>query len=164
MRCPFCEHDKDKVVDSRAIEAGRSIRRRRECLSCARRFTTYEHVEDSPRLTIIKKDDSRVPYTREKVIAGLEKACYKRPVSAGQLVQIAESVEDELFQRGDKEVPAVQIGQMLAERLRSVDQVAYVRFASVYRQFRNVEDLLDEVKEVIANTAPPPPRDQGKLF
>jgi len=164
MRCPFCEHDRDKVVDSRAIESGRSIRRRRECLKCNRRFTTYEHVEDSPRLTVVKKDGSRVPYTRAKIITGLEKACYKRPVSADQLTAIAESVEEELFQRGDKEVPAVQIGQMLAERLRNVDQVAYVRFASVYRQFRNVEDLLDEVKEVIANSAPPPPPEQGNLF
>jgi len=164
MRCPFCQHDKDKVVDSRSIEGGRSVRRRRECLACGRRFTTYEHVEESPRLTVIKKDGSRVPYTREKVMNGLEKACYKRPVSADQLTAIAEELEDALFQRGGKEVPSSDIGEMLVEQLRRVDHVAYVRFASIYREFSSAEDLLEEVKDVIENTAPPPEPGQGDLF
>jgi transcriptional repressor NrdR len=165
MRCPFCDADKEslKVIDSRACEGGRAIRRRRECLNCTRRFTTYERVEDQVKLTVIKKDGSRVPWDRAKVLSGLERACYKRPVEAGELTRIVDEVEDEIFRSHDKEVPSSDIGRMVSDRLRRVDQVAYVRFASVYRQFKTLEDLVDEAKAVIDAQRYEVPG-QGRLF
>jgi transcriptional repressor NrdR len=163
MRCPYCDANDDKVIDSRASDAGASIRRRRECQSCNKRFTTYEHVEDRRKLTVIKKDGSRVPYDRMNIMGGLEKACYKRPVPSEALIALVDEVEEELSRRFDKEVQAIEIGRAVAERLQNVDQVAYVRFASVYKQFRDVEDFLSEVRDVIENTDIERP-EQGWLF
>lgn len=163
MQCPYCGQSKDKVIDSRATDEGRAIRRRRECLACKRRFTTYEHVETAVRLQVVKKDGSRVPYDRSKILFGLEKACYKRPVSTEDRERLVEQVEEALFRGHDKEVEAAEIGRSLAERLKGLDQVAYVRFASVYKQFRDLDDFLDEVRDVL-ETAPADTPDQGRLF
>jgi transcriptional repressor NrdR len=152
VRCPFCKADSDKVVDSRSSDAGRVIRRRRQCLVCRRRFTTYEKVGESFKLYVIKKDNSRVPYDREKVVAGLQKACYKRPVSAEQIQQIAEKVEEDIFRNFDKEVSSAFIGESVMKHLSSVDKVAYIRFASVYRDFKDAGELIDEVSETIRRT------------
>ncbi len=163
MKCPYCDANKDKVIDSRASEGGAAIRRRRECLACGKRFTTYEHIEEKPRLTVIKKDGTRVPYDRQKVLGGLQSACYKRPISAEQINQAVDEVEEVIFRRFDREVAALEIGRTLAERLKQLDQVAYVRFASVYKQFRDLDDLLDEVRDVIESSDNAPPG-QGLLF
>jgi len=149
VRCPFCKEDKDKVVDSRSSDTGRVIRRRRQCLACKRRFTTYEKVGESFKLYVIKKDNSRVPYDRDKVIAGLQKACYKRLVSAEQIQQIADKVEEDVFRNFDKEVSSAFIGESVMKHLRNVDKVAYIRFASVYRDFKDAGELIDEVSQVI---------------
>ncbi len=162
MRCPFCQVDDDKVIDSRAAEAGRVIRRRRECQSCKRRFTTYENVEQTVRLVVIKKDGTRAPYDRQKLITGVEKACYKRPVSAQTMQAMIDDIEEQLFRADDREVQSLDIGRMVTDRLRKVDQVAYVRFASVYKQFRDLDDLLDEIRDV--SQTPPDVPGQGKLF
>ncbi|MFW6154423.1 MAG: transcriptional regulator NrdR [Planctomycetota bacterium] len=162
MQCPFCGQDSDKVVDSRSSEGGRVVRRRRQCLACKRRFTTYERIEDTIRITVVKKDDSRVPYDRNKILAGLQAACYKRPVSEADLRQIVDATEEEIFRRYDKEVPSSFIGDAVSRRLRAVDQVAYVRFASVYRAFEDVGEFLEEVAEVM-NTPDDAP-EQGRLF
>jgi transcriptional repressor NrdR len=152
VRCPFCKEDQDKVIDSRSSDSGRIIRRRRQCLSCKRRFTTYEKVGESFKLYVVKKDNSRVPYEREKIVAGLQKACYKRPVSAEQIQQIADRVEEDIFKRFDKEVPCTFIGESVMKHLRAVDKVAYIRFASVYRDFKDAGELIDEVTAVIGGT------------
>ncbi len=163
MRCPFCQEDHDKVIDSRSTDGGRVIRRRRACLRCSKRFTTYEHIEESARLMVVKKDGSRVPYNREKMLSGLEKACYKRPISIERLTQLAEEVEEDLFHRNQREIQSIDIGQAVAERLKHIDQVAYVRFASVYKHFRDLDDLLDEVRDVLQGAEPERP-EQGQLF
>ncbi len=163
MRCPYCGEDRDKVIDSRGTEEGRAIRRRRQCLACERRYTTYEHIEANHRLSVIKKDGTRVPYDRQKLLGGLQKACYKRPVSAQAMLQLIEEVEEEIFRRYEREVKAVEIGRELSERLKRLDQVAYVRFASVYKQFRDLDDLLDEVRDVL-NTDGDDTPSQGRLF
>jgi transcriptional repressor NrdR len=163
MLCPFCGVDQDKVIDSRASDGGKAIRRRRECLACHRRFTTYEHIEESAKLAVIKKDGSRVPYDRERVLGGLQRACYKRPISAEAMTKLVEEVEEEIFRRGEREVQSIEIGRALADRLKQIDHIAYVRFASVYKQFRDLDDLLDEVREVLESTPNDPP-EQGKLF
>lgn len=152
MRCPFCKEDYDKVIDSRSSDSGRVIRRRRHCLSCKRRFTTYEKVGESFKLYVVKKDNSRVPYEREKIVAGLQKACYKRPVSAEQIQQIADRVEEDIFKSFDKEVSCTFIGESVMKHLRAVDKVAYIRFASVYRDFKDAGELIDEVTAVIGRT------------
>ena len=152
MRCPFCKEDSDKVVDSRSSDAGRVIRRRRHCLACQRRFTTYEKIGESYKLFVVKKDDSRIPYERDKVITGLNKACYKRAVSAEQIQQLADKVEEDVFRTFDKEVSSSFIGESVMKHLRAVDKVAYIRFASVYRQFEDAGDLIDEVSQVIGQT------------
>ena len=154
MRCPFCKEDRDRVVDSRSSDAGRIIRRRRQCLMCKKRFTTYEKIGDSFKLYVVKKDSSRVPYDREKIVAGLQKACYKRPVSAEQILQIAEKVEESVFQKFDKEVSSVFIGESIIKNLSAVDKVAYIRFASVYRDFSDAGELIEEVSHVIAEAKP----------
>lgn len=150
MRCPFCKEDRDRVVDSRSSDSGRVIRRRRQCLLCKRRFTTYEKVGSSFKLYVVKKDNSRVPYDRDKVVSGLQKACYKREVSVEQIQQIADKVEEDIFRRFDKEVSSAFIGEYVMRHLRTVDKVAYIRFASVYRDFKDADDLIDEVSAVIA--------------
>jgi transcriptional repressor NrdR len=161
VKCPYCKEDQDKVIDSRSSESGRVIRRRRECLACGRRFTTYEKVGESFKLNVVKKDKSRVPYDRDKIIVGLQKACYKRPVSAEQIQEIADKVEEDIFKHSDKEVSSSFIGESVMRNLRNVDKVAYIRFASVYRDFNDAGELIQEVSEAIAegNT-----KNQPKLF
>lgn len=161
MRCPFCKEDRDKVVDSRSSDAGRVIRRRRQCLFCRKRFTTYEKIGESFKLSVIKKDKSRVIYDRDKIIAGLQKACYKRPVSAEQIQQIADKVEEDIFRNFDKEVLSAFIGESVMKHLRVIDKVAYIRFASVYRDFKDAGELIEEVSEVIQETEQ---IEQPKLF
>src|SRR5215212_6565128 len=150
MHCPFCNADKEslKVIDSRTCDEGRAIRRRRECLHCHKRFTTYERIEETVKLTVVKKDGRRVPWDRGKIITGLERACFKRPVPQSELLRIADEVEEETFKSHDREVPTAFVGQLVAEKLRRLDQVAYVRFASVYRQFKTLEELVNEAKAV----------------
>jgi transcriptional repressor NrdR len=152
VRCPFCKEDRDKVIDSRSSDGGRIIRRRRQCLACRKRFTTYEKTSDSFKMYVIKKDSSRVPYDREKIIAGLQKACYKRPVSAEQIRQIADKVEEDIFRNFDKEVTSSFIGENVIRHLRDVDKVAYIRFASVYRDFKDAGELIEEVSQVISQS------------
>jgi transcriptional repressor NrdR len=149
VRCPYCKEDQDRVIDSRSSESGRVIRRRRECLLCKRRFTTYEKVGESFKLNVVKKDDSRVPYEREKIIIGLQKACYKRPVSAEQIQEIADKVEEDIFKNFDKEVTSSFVGESVMKHLRWIDKVAYIRFASVYRDFNDAGELIQEVSEAI---------------
>jgi transcriptional repressor NrdR len=149
MRCPFCRNDDDKVIDSRSSEGGAVIRRRRECLMCHRRFTTYERAEEAIKISVIKKDDSRMAYDRHKLIASLQRACHKRPVSLEQLQHIVELVEEEMFKQFDKEVPSRFLADEAARRLRQVDLVAYVRFASVYRQFQDVGEFIEQAQAAI---------------
>ena len=155
MKCPFCKEDRDKVLDSRSSDGGRVIRRRRQCLECRKRFTTYEKISETFKLYVVKKDNSRVPYDRGKVVEGLQKACYKRPVSVEQIQRIADKVEETIFQSFDKEVSSAFIGESVMKRLRRIDKVAYIRFASVYRDFRDAGELIQEVSEAIADTEPP---------
>ncbi len=152
MRCPFCKEDRDKVIDSRSSDGGRVIRRRRQCLVCKKRFTTYEKTGESFKMYVIKKDNSRVPYDREKVVAGLQKACYKRPVSIEQIRQIADKVEEDVFRNFDKEVTSAFVGESVIRHLRDADKVAYIRFASVYRDFKDAGELIEEVSQVIAQS------------
>lgn len=161
MRCPFCKEEQDKVIDSRSSDGGRIIRRRRQCLSCNKRFTTYEKTCESFRMYVIKKDSSRVPYDREKVIVGLQKACYKRSVSAEQIRQIADKVEEDIFKNFDKEVTSSFIGESVIKHLRDVDKVAYIRFASVYRDFKDAGEFIDEITQAISQ---PDTTGQPKLF
>ena len=149
MRCPFCKNDNDKVIDSRSSEGGRIIRRRRECLECDRRFTTYEKISESFKLYVVKKDKSRVPYDREKIVCGLQQACYKRAVSAEQILLIADNVEEDIFQNFDKEVQSAFIGESVMTHLRRTDKVAYIRFASVYREFKDAGELMEEFSNII---------------
>jgi transcriptional repressor NrdR len=165
MRCPFCDADKEslKVIDSRTCEGGRSIRRRRECMHCDKRFTTYERIEDTVKLTVVKKDGRRMPWDRLKIVTGLERACFKRPVPESELLRIVDEVEEEIVKTHDREVPSTVVGALVTDRLRRVDQVAYVRFASVYKQFKTLEELVDEAKLVLDARRFEDP-DQGKLF
>ena len=148
MRCPFCKRDDSKVLDSRESAEGTVTRRRRECLGCHKRFTTYERVEELMPL-VVKKDGRREPYDREKLIAGLQKAVEKRPVSMEQLELLVAEVESRIVERGEKEVPSSLLGEEVMRRLRALDQVAYVRFASVYRSFRDIEEFMDELKGLL---------------
>jgi transcriptional repressor NrdR len=161
VRCPFCKEDKDRVIDSRSSDAGRVIRRRRQCLVCKRRFTTYEKIGENIKLHVVKKDRSRVPYDRDKIVVGVQKACYKRPVSAEQIQQIADKTEEDIFRRFDKEVSSAFIGDCVMKHLRDVDKVAYIRFASVYREFKDAGELIEEVSKAIQESEP---TDQLKLF
>jgi transcriptional repressor NrdR len=144
MMCPFCRNGDTSVIDSRASQDF-VIRRRRKCLSCERRFTTYEKIEDSP-IKVIKKDGSRVPFDREKIKSGLEKACYKRPISDEQMEVIISDIEASLYEQFDREVPSREIGEKVMESLRKIDHVAFVRFASVYREFQDVNDFVEELE------------------
>lgn len=161
MRCPFCKEDNDRVIDSRSSENGRVIRRRRQCQTCKRRFTTYEKIGESFKLNVIKKDGSRVPYDRDKVVAGLQKACYKRPVATDEVQDIADRVEEDVFKSYDKEVTSRFIGESAMRHLRAVDKVAYIRFASVYREFTDAGELIEEVTQAIQE---PDPLAQPELF
>ena len=148
MTCPYCGYREDKVIDSRESKEGDSIRRRRECLSCERRFTTYERCDEVPYM-VIKKDGRREKFDRQKVLNGLIRACEKRPVSMGRLAEIVDDVESALSESPERELPTTWIGERLMERLRALDKIAYVRFASVYRDFQDIEEFLSELKNVI---------------
>lgn len=148
MLCPFCGNLEDKVVDSREVSAGQSIRRRRECLGCHRRFTSYEHIETVP-YRVIKKDGRREKFDRDKLLNGLLKACEKRPVATARLQEIVEEVETLLQNTPDREVKTSDIGNLVMERLRTLDQIAYVRFASVYRQFGDISEFLEEIRHLL---------------
>jgi transcriptional repressor NrdR len=148
MRCSNCQNKNTKVLDSRPIEEGRSIRRRRECEKCGYRFTTFERIEEVP-LIVVKKDGTRQEFSREKLVRGLIKACEKRPVSIDKIESIAFDVEKELRNSGASEIDSNEVGEKVMERLSSVDDVAYVRFASVYRQFKDINVFLDELKDLI---------------
>lgn len=148
MKCPFCGHLEDKVVDSRESKEGEVIRRRRQCLDCGRRFTSYERMDDIPYM-VIKKDGSRERFERQKVIAGMLKACEKRPVSVAALEEVADRIEVTLQDRPEKEIQAKEIGLFLMEELRTLDKVAYVRFASVYRHFRDISEFMTELRGLL---------------
>ena len=148
MKCPFCGHDNTRGIDSRPADENNSIRRRRVCDECSRRFTTYEKVETIP-LIVIKKDDNRETYDRSKIEAGVLRACHKRPVSANQITKLVDDVETEIFNRGEKEIPSRVIGELVMDRLKNLDAVAYVRFASVYREFKDINTFMDELKKVM---------------
>ena len=150
MRCPFCSYTEDKVVDSRTSREGREIRRRRECLQCGRRFTTYERLEGMTPL-VIKKDGSRVPFDRNKLLAGMLRACEKRPVSRGALEEVVNRIEQAVQEVPDAEVSSDVIGGQVMDALHGLDEVAYVRFASVYREFKDVNAFMDEIKSLIRN-------------
>ena len=149
MKCPFCGHPESKVIDSRPADENASIRRRRECLACGKRFTTYETVECLP-IVVIKKDGSRQSFDRQKVLRGMIRACEKRPVSLAELEHIADEIEQELQNSMEREIRTADIGEKVMECLRSVDQVAYVRFASVYRQFKDIDTFMAELNKLLA--------------
>ena len=148
MRCPYCECEESKVVDSRPIESGQAIRRRRECTRCSKRFTTYENIEEVP-LIIIKKDGNRQVYNRSKLLNGIIRACEKRPVSIEQMEQIVDEIEKTLYNSMEKEITTVYVGELVMDILKDIDEVAYVRFASVYRQFKDLNTFMDELEKLI---------------
>lgn len=148
MKCPFCGFEESKVVDSRHSEDGGSIRRRRECLSCQKRFTTYETVESLP-IVVVKRDNSRQPFDRNKILNGMLRACEKRPVSLTSLEKAVDEIEQTVQNSLDREVSAEQIGEMVMDKLRELDEVAYVRFASVYRQFRDINTFMEELTKLL---------------
>jgi len=148
MKCPFCKANNDKVIDSRTSGEAYVIRRRRECLECGKRFTTYERVEETP-LRVVKKDGSRVPFDRAKILTGMLKACEKRPVSVDRIEEVVNRIESQLNEMFDKEVASKFIGQLVMRELRELDQVAYVRFASVYREFKDINQFLEELKPLL---------------
>ena len=148
MKCPFCSHENTRVIDSRPAEDNNSIRRRRVCDECGKRFTTYEKIETIP-LIIIKKDNNREAYDRAKIEAGVLRACHKRPVSAQQIATLVDEVENEILNREEREIPSGTIGELVMNKLKNLDAVAYVRFASVYREFKDVNTFMDELKSVL---------------
>lgn len=148
MKCPFCSHENTRVIDSRPAEDNNSIRRRRVCDECGKRFTTYEKIETIP-LIIIKKDNNREAYDRAKIEAGVLRACHKRPVSAQQITTLVDEVENEIFNREEREIPSGTIGELVMNKLKDLDAVAYARFASVYREFKDVNTFMDELKSVL---------------
>ena len=150
MKCPYCGFDESKVIDSRPADENSSIRRRRECLSCGKRFTTYETVESLP-MVVVKKDGSRQSFDRRKVLGGMIRACEKRPVPLAELEKIAEEIEQDLQNSMEREISTEAIGEKVMERLRNVDQVAYVRFASVYRQFKDIDTFMTELNKLLAD-------------
>jgi transcriptional repressor NrdR len=148
MLCPFCGHIEDKVVDSRESKEGDSIRRRRECLNCGRRFTSYERIDEIPYM-VVKKDGRREPYDRNKILGGLRRACEKRPISVSQLESIADQIEKVVQDSSDREVSTSEIGKTIMRRLKALDKVAYVRFASVYLEFEDVSEFMTELKDLV---------------
>ena len=150
MKCPFCNHENTRVIDSRPSDDNNSIRRRRTCDTCFKRFTTYEKVEIIP-LVVIKKDDNREPFDRSKIEAGILRACHKRPVSVEQITRLVDEVETAVFKREEKEISSDMIGEMVMNKLKDIDTVAYVRFASVYREFKDINTFMDELKKVMSH-------------
>ena len=149
MKCPFCSHENTRVIDSRPAEDNNSIRRRRVCDECGKRFTTYEKIETIP-LIIIKKDNNREAYDRAKIEAGVLRACHKRPVSAQQITTLVDEVENEIFNREEREIPSGTIGELVMNKLKDLDAVAYVRFASVYREFKDVNTFMNELSKLLS--------------
>lgn len=162
MRCPACnKHNSDKVIDSRSTESGSVIRRRRVCTHCGRRFTTKERVEEELRLTVVKRDGSRVPYRRDKILSGVRHACYKLPIEPDAMERLVDAVESDIFREHEREVTSNQIGQYVVTHLRRLNQVAYVRFMAVYRQFDNVEAFIEEIRDVKERAAVDSPHQQS---
>lgn len=149
MKCPYCSDMENKVIDSRMTKDGNTVRRRRECLGCERRFTTYERVEQTP-LVLIKKDGRRENFDRNKVLVGMQKACQKRDISVNTIERFVDELERELLELGEKEIPASVVGERIMNKLHQLDDVAYVRFASVYREFKDINDFMSELKEMFA--------------
>ena len=147
MQCPYCNHKECKVIDSRHTDS-KSIRRRRECEACKKRFTTYEKIETTP-IMVIKKDNTRQQYDRSKIEAGVVRACYKRPVSVEQMTKLVDEVETEVFNREEKEIASSEIGELVMDKLKDLEAVAYVRFASVYREFKDVNTFMEELKNLL---------------
>lgn len=160
--CPYCNHNDDKVIDSRASDAGRVVRRRRECLGCSKRFTTYEKVEETARLMVVKRDGTRVPFSRENILKGVLAACGKRPISDESKQNLVSEVEEEAHRDFDREVPSRAIGERVMAKLATIDKVAYVRFASEYYRFENVGQFVEELREL--DRRPRDVKDQAKLF
>ena len=154
MRCPFCSHGEDKVVDSRSSKEGQAVRRRRECLRCGQRFTTYEYIENVS-LTIIKNDQRREPFDRQKLLQGIFSACKKRPVSVKKIESIVDKIESSVEKTGKMEIPSSEIGKYVMNELYDVDEVAYIRFASVYRKFKDISEFISEVKDIESKTDQP---------
>ena len=148
MKCPFCNEDDTRVIDSRPADDNTAIRRRRQCENCGKRFTTYEKLETMP-LMVVKKDQSRVPYDRSKIESGIVASCHKRPISTIQINKIVDEIENEIFSSGDREVQTSRIGELVMEKLKKLDKVAYVRFASVYREFKDVNTFVDEIGKLL---------------
>ena len=148
MKCPFCVYSESKVIDSRPTDEGAKIRRRRECLSCEKRFTTYEIIETAP-IMVVKKDKSRQAFDRGKLLAGLVRACEKRPISLATLEEAIDAIQTSVLNTMDREVPSSRIGELTMARLKEIDEVAYVRFASVYREFKDVNSFMDELKDIL---------------
>lgn len=148
MKCPYCEHEESKVVDSRPTDEGQVIRRRRECMKCSNRFTTYEKIEEIP-IMVVKKDKNRESYDRNKLLNGIIKSCEKRPVSMDTIEDMVDEIEKELSNSLKKEISSEEIGEMVMERLKHIDEVAYVRFASVYRQFKDVNSFMEELNKIL---------------
>ncbi len=162
MKCIYCGYKEDKVVDSRATAGKAAIRRRRECLKCGRRFTTYEYIEEVS-LMVRKKDGRREPFDRKKILSGIMKACEKRPVSLERMEEIVVYIEHAIQKKSDREVPSSRIGELVIERLKSLDDVAYVRFASVYRQFKDVSQFMEELKDILGHDKEAPHNNRKKL-
>ena len=150
MRCPFCQTDNDRVLDSRSSEEGYAIRRRRECIQCKRRYTTYERLEELA-IKVVKKDGIREPFSRDKIRRGLARACWKRPLSDAQIAIVVAEIESDVYANFESEIETQQLGEMVMEHLGQLDQVAYVRFASVYREFKDVHDFVDELEPILKN-------------
>lgn len=150
MKCPYCGFEENKVIDSRTSKDAQSVRRRRECVECGRRFTTYEYIEKVP-VFIIKRDGRREPYSREKILEGIRTACRKRSVSSEQIEDMVNKIEQYIFSKDSGEVPSEEIGNMIMELLRGVDEISYIRFASVYRQFKDMNEFMDELGKLINN-------------
>jgi transcriptional repressor NrdR len=162
MRCPFCRHRGNRVIDSRLANDGMLIRRRRACSGCKRRFTTYERVEEAAPM-VVKKDDRREPFDRAKIVAGLKRACEKRPVSMETIEQIANNIETAMTEQSEREVPSSAVGAAVMNELHKIDQVAYVRFASVYRQFKDIDEFMHELEDLInQRKQAPAPRAAGE--
>ncbi|MGB7069034.1 MAG: transcriptional regulator NrdR [Pyrinomonadaceae bacterium] len=161
MRCPFCAHLEDKVVDSREAKGGDSIRRRRECLGCGRRFTSYERIDEIPYM-VVKKGGRREIFERSKILAGLLRACEKRPISVGQLESIVDEVEKTVQDSSDRELATTEIGKVIMKRLKALDKVAYVRFASVYLEFEDVSEFMTELKQLVRSRSEKPTKPKKK--
>lgn len=150
MKCPFCSAEDTRVIDSRPTDDNASIRRRRQCPVCGKCFTTYEKIETLP-LIVIKKDNNREPYDRSKIEAGIVRSCHKRPISTAQITAVIDDIENTLFNREEREIPTMVIGELVMDHLKNLDPVAYVRFASVYREFKDIDTFMDEIKKILAS-------------